>query len=212
MDNLDEIGERIHGYLDEKNIARDVALQNSRTLVRNCSQAIRAVHRNDRDLAQERLRSARDLVGKLRGLLTTYPDLYFAGYTRDALKEYAEASIVYAIVGNETLPDPHDLGIEYSAYLGGLGEAAGELRRRILDILRHDDMQECERLLEVMEDIYGFLVTVDYPDALTGNLRRITDMVRGVTERTRGDLTTSIQQRELKVALRDVEEKLNRSL
>ncbi|MCH7587088.1 MAG: haloacid dehalogenase [Chloroflexi bacterium] len=212
MDNLDEIGERIHGYLDEKNTARDVALQNSRTLVRNCSQAIRAVHRNDRDLAQERLRSARDLVGKLRGLLTTYPDLYFAGYTRDALKEYAEASIVYAIVGNETLPDPHDLGIEYSAYLGGLGEAAGELRRRILDILRHDDMQECERLLEVMEDIYGFLVTVDYPDALTGNLRRITDMVRGVTERTRGDLTTSIQQRELKVALRDVEEKLNRSL
>jgi len=211
MDNLDEIGERIHNYLDEKNTARDKALQNSRALVRLCSQAIRAVHRNDRDLAQEHLRSARELVDKLRGLLATYPDLYFAGYTRDALKEYAEASIVYALVDKEPLPDPNDLGIEYSAYLGGLGEAAGELRRRILDILRHDDMQEGERLLEMMEDIYGFLVTVDYPDALTGNLRRITDMVRGVTERTRGDLTTSIQQRELKDALRDVEDKLNRS-
>lgn len=211
MDNLDEIGERIHNYLDEKNTARDKALQNSRALVRLCSQAIRAVHRNDRDLAQEHLRAARELVGKLRGLLATYPDLYFAGYTRDALKEYAEASIVYALVDKEPLPDPNDLGIEYSAYLGGLGEAAGELRRRILDILRHDDMQEGERLLEMMEDIYGFLVTVDYPDALTGNLRRITDMVRGVTERTRGDLTTSIQQRELKDALRDVEDKLNRS-
>lgn len=211
MDNLDEIGERIHNYLDEKNTARDKALQNSRALVRLCSQAIRAVHRNDRELAQDHLQSARELVEKLRGLLTTYPDLYFAGYTRDALKEYAEASIVYALVDNEPLPDPNDLGIEYSAYLGGLGEAAGEMRRRILDILRHDDMQEGERLLETMEDIYGFLVTVDFPDALTGNLRRITDMVRGVTERTRGDLTTSIQQRELKAALRDVEEKLNRS-
>jgi translin len=212
MLNLDDIGEQIHEYLDEKNTARDQALQNSRELVRLCSQAIRAVHRNDRDLAQMRLQSARELVGKLKDLLATYPDLYFAGYTRDALKEYAEASIVYAIVGQEVLPSPNDLGIEYASYLGGLGEAAGEMRRRILDILRHDDMQEGERLLETMEDIYGFLVTVDYPDALTGNLRRITDMVRGVTERTRGDLTTSIQQRELKTALRDVEDKLNRSL
>lgn len=207
--NLDEIGERIRNYLEEKNHARDEALRRSRALIRHCSRAIRAVHRRERDIALEHLEEAKQLVEQSKELLASYPDLYFAGYSRDAMKEYAEACIVYALVGEESLPTPEDLGLEYAAYLGGLGEAVGELRRRVLDILRHDNMQEGERLLEAMEDIYGFLVTVDFPDAITGNLRRITDMVRGVTERTRGDLTTSLQQGELKDALRAVEEKLD---
>jgi translin len=210
MENLEAIGEKIHTYLEEKSRSRDGALQSSRALIRHCSQAIRAVHRNDQEKAKEHLHSAADLVEDLKGLMDSYPDLYFSGYSRDAQKEYAEANIVYALVMNGDLPGPDELGVENAAYLGGLGEAAGELRRRVLDILRHDNMQEGERLLMAMEDIYGFLVTVDFPDAITGNLRRITDMVRGVTERTRGDLTTSIQQRELKNALRSVEEKLDR--
>jgi translin len=115
---------------------------------------------------------------------------------------------VYALVGREPLPDPDDLGLEYAAYLCGLGEAAGELRRRTLDILRRDDLPEAERLLAAMDDIYDLLVTIDYPDALTGNLRRITDMVRGVVERTRGDLTTTYQQQSLKTALGRLEGKL----
>jgi translin len=167
------------------------------------------VHREERDTALEYIKEAKDLLDESKEMLTTYPDLYFAGYSRDAMKEYAEACIVFALVGDEPLPTPEELGVEYAAYLGGLGEAAGELRRRVLDILRHDHTAEGERLLESMEDIYGFLVTVDFPDAITGNLRRITDMVRGVTERTRGDLTTSLQQRELKDALRAVEQKLD---
>lgn len=211
MDNLDVIGEQIRQHLEEKNAARDLALQHSRTLIRHCAHAIRAVHREERDSALEHLRQARDLVRALTQDLLPYPDLYHAGYTQDALKEYAEASIVAALIENEALPRPEDLGVEYAAYLGGLGEAAGELRRRVLDTLRRDQTAEAERLLAAMDDIYGLLVTIDYPDAITGSLRRITDMVRGVVERTRGDLTTSVQQKDLKQALRAVEGKLKDS-
>jgi translin len=208
MDNLDVIGEQIRQHLEEKNAARDRALQHSRTLIRHCAHAIRAVHREERELALEHLRQARDLVRALTEDLLPYPDLYHAGYTQDALKEYAEASIVAALIEKEALPKPEELGVEYAAYLGGLGEAAGELRRRVLDTLRRDQTAEAERLLAAMDDIYGLLVTIDYPDAITGSLRRITDMVRGVVERTRGDLTTSVQQKDLKQALRAVEGKL----
>jgi translin len=210
MQKLDEIGDRIRQHLEDKNQARDQALRHSRTLIRHCSMAIRAAHRDDRELSKDHLEQARKLVGDLKGVMAAYPDLYHAGYTRDALKEYVEASVVYAILGDLPLPDPDELETGYAAYLGGLGEAAGEFRRRILDILRHDELDEAERLLSHMDDIYGLLVTMDFPDAITGNLRRITDMVRGVTERTRGDLTTSLQQHELKSALKAVEKKFNR--
>jgi translin len=115
-----------------------------------------------------------------------------------------------AILAGEPLPAPEEVGIDNAAYLCGLAEAAGELRRRVLDILRHGRYEEAERLMSVMDDIYGLLVTMDFPDALTGNLRRITDMVRGVVERTRGDLTTTSQQEDLKRTLRSLEEKLPR--
>jgi translin len=208
LKSLDGIGERILAYLDGKNAARDLALQRSRTLIRHCATAIRAAHRDERDLAQEHLQQAQEIKEALRKELEPYPDLYHAGYTLDALKEYAEASIVYALLAGETLPDPDDLEVEYAAYLGGLGEAAGELRRRTLDILRHDREDEAERLLDAMDEIYGLLVTVDFPDAITGKLRRLTDVVRGIVERTRGDLTTSLQQADLKSALLSVQDRL----
>lgn len=209
LSSLDQIGERILAYLDGKNAARDLALQRSRTMIRHCATAIRAAHRDERSLAKEHLQQAREIKEALREELEPYPDLYHAGYTQDALKEYAEASIVYALLASETLPDPDDLEVEYAAYLGGLGEAAGELRRRTLDILRHDRSEEAERLLEAMDEIYGLLVTVDFPDAITGKLRRLTDVVRGIVERTRGDLTTSLRQDDLKSALLAVNDRLN---
>lgn len=209
MEKLESIGDHIRSYMEDKNAARDRALQVSRTLTRHCSKAIRAVHRDERALADEHLKDAKSLVDNLKEDLASYPDLYHAGYTRSALKEFAEASIVYALLAGQPLPEPDELGVEYGAYLGGLGESAGELRRRVLDILRHDHLEEAERLLDAMDDIYSLLVTIDYPDAITNNLRRITDMVRGVTERTRGDLTTSRRQFELKTALESVEKKLD---
>lgn len=211
MDNLQAIGERAMAHLEEKNAARDEALQLSRTLIRHCAHAIRAAHRDERDLARGQLDQAQAIVDRLKTGLGPYPDLYHAGYTQDALKEFSEASIVYALVGGEPLPAPETLGVDYAAYLGGLGEAAGELRRRTLDALRQDGVAEAERLLAAMDDIYDLLVTVDYPDAITGGLRRITDMVRGVVERTRGDLTTTHQQLALRAGLQDLQGKLDLS-
>jgi translin len=208
MNNLDKIGDEIRQHLEAKNRLRDQALQQSRTLIRFCSKAIRAVHREDFDQAIELLSEARTLVETLQEDLEPYPDLYHAGYTQSALKEYAEANITLKLVSSEELPGPDVLGMDYVPWLNGLAEAAGELRRRILDILRHDSLDEAERLLELMDEIYGLLVTIDFPDALTNNLRRTTDMVRGVTERTRGDITTSFQQRQLRHALEAVEKKL----
>lgn len=202
MQTLDAIAENIRANFTAKNAARDAALERSRTLIRHCANAIRAVHRDERPLAQEHITAAGEIAAAIRADLAGFPDLYHAGYTQDALKEFAEANIVYALVGNEPLPAPEAIGVEYAAYLNGLGEAAGELRRRCLDIIRHAHSDEAERLLAAMDDIYSLLVTVDYPDAITGGLRRTTDMVRGVTERTRGDITTSLRQYQLQQALR----------
>jgi translin len=209
MNHLDLIAERIRASLDARTAARDQALAQARTLTRHCANAIRAVHRDERELARQHLTEASELADRLRANLGDYPDLYYAGYTQDALKEYAEANIVYALVGDEALPTPEELRLEHSTYLQGLAEAAGELRRRCLDILRHGHSKEAERLLSHMDDIYALLVTMDYPDAITGGLRRLTDIVRGVTERTRGDMTLSLRQEQLEESLRRVEEQLN---
>lgn len=208
MQHLDKIAERIRLSLDARTAARDRALVQTRTLTRFCANAIRAVHRDEHEQAQENLREARQLVESLHANLAEYPDLYYAGYTQDALKEYVEASIVYALVGDEPLPDPEALGVGHATYLQGLAEAAGELRRRCLDILRHGHSEEAERLLGYMDDIYAILVTMDYPDAITGGLRRLTDLVRGVTERTRGDMTISLRQEKLEASLHRLEEQL----
>lgn len=209
MENLDEIAERIRASFDARTAARDRALAQARTLTRYCANSIRSVHRGEYELAEENLAQARALAKSLQSDLADYPDLYYAGYTQDALKEYAEASIVYALVPNHPLPGPEDLNLEYATYLQGLAEAAGELRRRCMDILRHGHSDDAERLLSYMDDIYAVLVTMDYPDAITGGLRRLTDIVRGVTERTRGDITISLRQAKLEKSLQELEAKLS---
>lgn len=207
-EDLQSIAERLIDDLGAKSKVRDQALLASRQLVRYCADTIRAVHREEREKALALLASARMSAGELKAELADYPDLYHAGYTQDAMKEYVEASVTFAIVYDEPLPDPETLGVEIAAYFGGLGEAASEMRRRILDIIRHNRLHEGERLLAAMEDIYGVLVTVDFPSAMTGGLRRITDMLRGVVERTRGDLTMSMRQAAMQQALLDFEKRL----
>ncbi|OGO08649.1 MAG: hypothetical protein A3K46_07135 [Chloroflexi bacterium RBG_13_60_9] len=211
MQGLDLIGEKMHALLREKNAARDKALEQSRTLIRYASLAIRAVHREERDAAAENIRLARAQAAELEKGLAKYPDLNFAGYTQDALKELAEASIVFALIGDLPLPDAGELGVEAAAYLNGLGEAAGELRRWSLDLLRRGKTAEAERVLGMMDDIYSLLVTLDFPDALTGGLRRTTDMVRGVTERTRGDLTLSLRMEAAERAAAALEQTLKQT-
>lgn len=207
MQELDQIGEKIRRRFEAKNAARDAALAASRELIRHCALSIRATHRAEYTQASELLTRAREIAAQMKEHVADYPDLYFTGYVQDALKELAEAHIVHALVTGATIPDPEALGVDYAAYLNGLGEAAGELRRYSLDIIRHEDSERVEPVLNAMEDIYSLLVTMDFPDALTGGLRRTTDMVRGVLERTRGDLTVAARQEKLERTLREFEER-----
>jgi translin len=211
MDRLETIAERIHQAFEARTTARERALSQARTLTRHCANGIRAIHRDERDSAQEFLSSAHQLAKTMVAELADYPDLYYAGYTQDALKEFAEAKIVFALVVDEPLPAPEELNLENATYLNGLAEAAGELRRRCLDILRHGYSDEAGRLLGLMDDIYAVLITMDYPSAITNNLRRQTDIVRSITERTRGDLTLSLRQEHLEQNLRRLEEQLKKS-
>jgi translin len=208
MQNLEAIVEKIRATFDARTKARDQALAQARLLTRHCAHAIRAIHRSEHDLAQENLGEARRLATTLRHDLKKYPDLYFAGYTQDALKEYAEANITCALIENQPLPSPEELGLEDATYLNGLAEVTGELRRRVLDLLRQGYSEETERLLNLMDDIYEVLVTLDYPDAITNGLRRQTDLARGIVERTRGDMTISIREQHLQQALAHLEARL----
>lgn len=201
--SIQSIGEELIRILEAKNGARERALANSRTTIRHCAHSIRASHRGERDTARDLLKQAGDLVYATQSeILSTHPDIYWAGYVQDAQKEYAEASIVYAVIADEPVPSAASLRVEPAAYLNGLGEAAGEMRRYVLDRIRHGEVERCEQALNTMEEIYSLLVTVDFPDAITDGLRRTTDMVRGVLERTRGDVTFAIQQQQLTEALR----------
>ena len=208
MQNLDDIAERIRQSFETRTLVRDQALTRARTLTRHCANAIRAIHRDERANAHEHLGAARDLANSIHKDLADFPDLYDTGYTQDALKEFAEANSVFALVYDQPLPSPDELRLEYATYLQGLAEAAGELRRRCLDILRHGHSEEAERLLSHMDDIYAVLVTMDFPDAITGGLRRLTDIVRGVNERTRGDMTLSLRQEHLEQSLKRLEKRL----
>ncbi len=208
MDRLENIAEQIHQAFQARTSARDHALSRARTLTRHCANAIRAVHRDEFDVAQEHLDNASSIAKSLHTDLEEYPDLYYAGYTQDALKEYAEASIFFALVINKDLPSPQELGLENAAFLNGLAESVGEFRRRCLDILRQGYSQDAEQLLQHMDDIYAILITMDYPNAITGGIRRQTDIARGITERTRGDLTLSLRQEHLEQSMQRLEERL----
>lgn len=217
MPDLDTIAETIRADFVARNAARDAAIAGSRELIRHCAEAIRAVHRREWENAQQKLGIVNTAAAALQARVADYPELYHSGYTQDALKEVVEAHATYAMVRGMELPTLELLQVQGNTYLNGLAEAATELRRFILDILRREEaateagapdaIAEAERLLNWMDAIYDRLVTFDFPDAITGDLRRRTDTVRGVLERTRGDLTTTIQQHRLQMALRRAEGK-----
>lgn len=200
MENLDKISDILRLELDNRDAAREKVLPLCREAIRYCSQSIRAIHRQQTESAIDQLQKARELIKKATTAISSYPDIG-SGMIRDAQKEYAEASITMAIVSRELIPEPASLEVDGVAYLNGMGEAVGEVRRYLLDAMRRGDLSRGEELLGAMDDIYGTLVTYDYPDSITGGLRRTTDMVRGILERTRADLTLSMQQKALEKRL-----------
>ncbi len=210
LDNLNDISNKIRISFEAKNTVRDMALVQSRDLIRYCANSIRAIHRHEFDEAQVLLEQAKLSAQIMVDGMAEHRDLYQAGYSQDALKELAEAYITYALVRDLPLPDPDELGVDYAAYLNGLGEAVGELRRYALDLVRRDEVEKSEQILQAMDDIYSVLVTIDFPDAITRGLRRTTDVTRSILEKTRGDLTMTLRQERLQMALRDFEMRMNK--
>src|SRR5436190_193428 len=211
MHKLEKIAEQIRLKFDVRTAMRDQALTQARQLTRACSLAIRAVHRDDKETMEAQLAEAWVLADKLHNELAHHPDLFFAGYTQDALKEFVEANVTCALIQSQPLLTPEELHVEEATYLNGLAEVVGELRRRTLDILRHGYSQEAERLLGYMDEIYSVLVTMDYPDAITNGLRRQTDLARGIIEKTRGDVTFSLRGEHLTRAIMHLSAQLNGS-
>jgi translin len=200
--DLSALSEEFQRRFEEKMAAREKALPAARRSIRSSANAIRAIHRGEFDQAHrlmdeslEALRTGREAVR------ATHPDVFHAGFLQDAEKEYAEARLTEALVTGSKLPGPDELDVGLAPYLNGLAESIGEGRRAILDLLRRGEADTGERILEAMEDMYYLLVSMDYPDAITGNLRRSTDSARGILEKTRGDLALSIGQRHLREAL-----------
>jgi translin len=199
--DLSELARSVQARLDEKNAARERALPAARRSIRASANAIRAIHRLDFDTAAGLIQESRASLDE--GLLAVrdHADIRHAGYLQDAQKEYAEANLTLSLVRGADLPLPSDLGVEDAAYLNGMSEAIGEGRRRVLDLLRTGAVEQAERSLDAMEEMYGVLVTMDYPDAITMNLRRSTDVARSLIEKTRGDLSVAVVQQDLREAL-----------
>lgn len=199
--DLNQIADDIRARLDAKNGAREKGIPASRHAIRFCANSIRAVHRGEMELARELQGKARAELDIAQEAMRPFPDIYFAGFLHDAEKEYAEALATYALINSDPLPTPAEARVGDTAYLNGLSEVIGELRRHLLDIIRHGDLERGEQLLGAMDDIYYVLVSMDYPDALTGGLRRSTDVARSIMERSRGDLSITIAQRRIQEAI-----------
>lgn len=184
--------------LDAKYQARERGLSDARKVIRASANAIRAIHRGEHAEAGTLMDEAGGLLAGALEVLSDHPDVLHAGFIHDAAKEYAEARLTAALAAGAAVPLPADLGVDFPAYLNGLGEAVGELRRRMLDLLRAGDPGEAERTLDAMDAVVELLAALDYPDGMTGGLRRTTDVARALVERSRSDLTTTVVQERLR--------------
>lgn len=206
--DLEGIQDYVRERFDRKTAGREKALQCSRRVIRHCANAIRAIHRHEWDAARKMIDEAEETLREAEGALRPFPEIFFAGFLQDAQIEFVEARTTYAILNDQPFPTPQDLNIMEAPYLNGLGDTIGELRRHILDLMRHGELERCEALLDAMDDIYAVLTAIDYPDAITGGLRRRTDVARSLIERTRGEFSIALIQSGLKDALRDHTAKL----
>jgi translin len=188
--------------LDARFTARERGITGSRKVIRSSANGIRALHRGEWEAAASLIAEAGSELADITDALAGHPDIMFAGFVSDAAKEYAEASITAALFKGEPVPGFADLGVDPVPYLHGLGEAVGELRRRLLDLLRAGDVEQAETTLEAMDGIVDLLAEMDYPDGMTNGLRRTTDVARALVERSRSDLTATVVQERLREDLR----------
>jgi translin len=208
LTELKGICDTVRAAFDLKDAAREKGLVRSRAVIRNSANAIRAVHRGEFDEARALMDDSKKLLAEVDEALKDFPDVYYAGFVQDAQKEHSEAHQTYALVRREPLPGPDELNVGYAPYLNALGEAVGELRRYVLDGIRHNELGWGEGILNAMDEIYYAMVSFDYPTAISGGLKRTADVTRSLIERTRGDITNATRQQRLETALADIESRL----
>jgi translin len=201
LTDLETIAAAVRSRLDDRFQARELGITQSRSVIRSSSNAIRSLHREEWEAAARLTTEAGEILAKVVKALESHPDILHAGFVADAAKEYAEAALCTALFRGEAIPLPADLGLDPVPYLHGLGEAVGELRRRLLDLLRAGDLASAEACLLAMDEIVDLLAALDYPDGMTNGLRRTTDVARSLVERSRADLTATVVQERLRKEL-----------
>ena len=204
-EHLSEIGTAVIDELTERNRDREQALSVSREVIRFSANAIRAVHRGEFDDARELISQGAARLQDAEHIRMSSPQIFNAGFMNDARKEFTEANVTLAVISGADIPNIGDLGVDAAAYINGMAEVIGELRRYILDALRRDAVDGCQEFMDIMDEMYGVLVTIDFPEGVTSGLRRNTDAMRGVLERTRGDLTMALRQHSLEARLAEWE-------
>jgi translin len=202
---IKSIIEQIRIDLEEKDKAREQGIKLSREVVRNCRVAMQHVHKMELELAYSTIRTAEDNMENMISVLKDQPDIYYAGFVEHAQQEFTECSIIYALVSGKRIPRPGELKVEPVAYLNGLGDGGGEIKRHILDLIRRGMLGEGERYLNIMEELYIGLMLFDYPDAMTHGLRAKTDRLRLLLEISRGELTAAARQEKLEIAMQALE-------
>ena len=206
---LEEISARIRENFEAKDSIREEGLKISREVVRECRTASFALHGQDFEKADKNIKTAGKALEKLEVLFEGHADIYHAGFVEHAQQEYSEVSVLSSLLKEkEKIPSPEELRVEYAAYLNGLGDVVGELRRHVLDLIREEAFEKAEVFLGTMENIHAVLMDFDYPDAITRGLRRKTDVSRSLIEKTRGDVVNAIGQKKLETAMRNLESRL----
>ncbi len=202
---IKNIIEHIREELEEKDKAREQGITLSREVVRNCRVAMQHVHKMELERAYSMIQTARENVEKMRSVLEDQPDLYYTGFVEHAQQEFTECSVIYALVSGKGIPQPEELKVEPVAYLNGLGDVGGEIKRHILDLIRNGMLDDGERYLNIMEELHTGLMLFDYPDAMTHGLRAKTDRLRLLLEIARGELTAAVRQQKLEMAMQALE-------
>lgn len=202
MSEFEPIASEIKLELEKRHLVREEVLKKSRVLIQTCSKAIKLIHRRDFDAASAMIAEARGYSSEMRNAAAGHPEVLYAGYIQDSEKEMVEAAGLLALVSGQSYPTPESMGVGLTSYLNGMGEAASEVRRYVLDDMRAGKFAQAEAMMARMESVYDELTTFDFPDSVTGGLRRTCDALRAVIERTRSDLTLTALQQELVQELR----------
>ncbi len=205
MQHMKEICDHIRDRFEAMDSARENTLATTRKITRNSGDSIKSIHREEWDQAERLMQETKDLVEGLKITLMDFPEIYYSGYVENAQTEFAEVSILYAVLHDSPVPTPEDLNIENAAYLNGVGDATGELRRHILDLIRKGRPEDSEKYLDIMDEYYTQMMSFDYPDAIMHGLRKKTDVARSLIERTRGDLTNALQVKGLEMSMKQFE-------